>query len=361
MSSSLQIEDPKPLSAGRFNALRGCRTFLATLLFLMLAGTLRAGRYANSFLEIGVGARALGMGGAFGSLGGDGISFYWNPAGLSTVAATQISAMYGPQFGTLRNPLGNYHYLGLAQPLPGRAAVSINWIRLAVDDIPVYPELQGNSYYDRLRDRNLRPSGEPDGYLSDVEDAFFLSFSKMNQWKLDLGWQFHRVRFEMPFGVNLKWMRQSVGGYTATGLGLDLGAQFRLHLEDFFLNDRFGILSMGLHLQDVTRTSMTWNTEHRRQETVPVNVKWGLAYTQPFQRGRHLLNLVWERDFRWLTRDHLGMEYVGFRRFSLRLGLDDGKICTGFGIRVWLLCVDYAFISHELDNLHRVSCAILLD
>src|SRR4030042_4752019 len=165
------------------HAFRPYRPVLTALLYLSLLGTLHAGKYANSFLEIGVGARALGMGGAFGSLGGDGISFYWNPAGLSTVAATQISAMYGPQFGSIQNPLGNYHYIGLAQPLPGRATISFNWIRLAIDDIPIYPELEGDSYYDRLRDRNLRPSGEPDGFLSDVEDAFFFVFSKMNQGK----------------------------------------------------------------------------------------------------------------------------------------------------------------------------------
>ena len=343
------------------NAFRQVRTVPFHLLLFLLCGTLHAGRYANSFLEIGVVAMALGMCGAFGSLGGDGISFYWNPAGLSTIAATQISAMYGPQFGSIQNPLGNYHFLGFAQPLPGRAAISFNWIRLAIDDIPIYPELEGESYYDRLRNHGYRPSGETDGFISDVEDAFFLSFSKMNQWKLDLGWQFHRVRFEMPFGVNLKWIRQSVGGFTATGLGVDLGTQFRLHLEDFFLDSRLGILGIGLHLQDITRTSMTWNTERRRQDVVPVNVRWGLAYAQPFQRGRHAFNLVWERDFRWKTTDHLGMEYVGFRRYSLRLGLDDGRICAGFGIRVWVLSVDYAFISHDLDNLHRVSCAVSLD
>jgi hypothetical protein len=62
------------------------------LICLMIAGTSdrgyanRVGGDAYPFLKVGVGARALGMGGAFVSLADDGTAPYWNPAGLGLEA-----------------------------------------------------------------------------------------------------------------------------------------------------------------------------------------------------------------------------------------------------------------------------------
>ncbi len=196
----------------------------------------------NAFLEIGVGPRALGMGGAFCGVADDGTAFYWNPAGMSLVERPRLSAMYGPQFGTIANPLGDYHFLGLALPMKGDVRIGVNWIRLSVDDIPVYQGLEGESYLERLRDRSLQPDGRPEGFLQDTEDAFFFSFSKLNANRLDLGWLYHRVRVDIPFGINIKWIRQSVGSYSATGLGVDIGTMMRFHLNDLFQSDKLGVV-----------------------------------------------------------------------------------------------------------------------
>ena len=102
------------------------------LFFWFGPASVSGGDYSAAFLEIGVGARALAMGGAFCSLANDGTAFYWNPAGLAFMRRPQISGMYGPQFGSLSNPLANFHYLGYTQPLPGGAVVSVNWMRLTV-------------------------------------------------------------------------------------------------------------------------------------------------------------------------------------------------------------------------------------
>ena len=314
------------------------------------------GDYTASFLEIGVGARALGMGGAFCSMANDGTSFYWNPAGLSFVRRPQLCGMYGPQFGSFRNPLGNFHFLGYTHPLPGNSVLAVNWIRLRVDDIPIFSELEGDLFWERLHDPLLRPSGEPEGYFNDTEDAFFFSFAKMNRWKLDLGWGYHDVRVEIPFGVNFKWIRQSLGDHEASGLGLDVGAMIRFHLDDFFETEKLGVLSWGINLQDVTGTRLSWTTKH--QDVVPMNTKWGLSYLHPLPVKEGSLCLSFDKDSRWGGKKRWGLEFSGFRVLRLRSGLDDGNFTCGVGIRFWVIGVDYAFLSHELDSLHRISCSV---
>lgn len=317
-----------------------------------------AQRYTASFLDIGIGARALGMGGAFSAVGGDGTAFYWNPAGAALMEGLHVTGMYGPQFGSIADPLGNYHFLGVSQPLPGGAAVGLQWIRLAVDDIPVYGPLQGDSYWDRLHDWTLRPSGEPEGMIQDTEDALFFTFALLNRFQMDMGWQYGFVRVELPVGLNIKWIRQKLGEGEASALGLDLGTMARIYLDELLGMDRLGIFAAAVHLQDVTRTTLTWNTRH--QDPLPLNLKWGLSYTQPLPAWQGSIIMAYDQDSRWGLRHRWGAELNAFNRIHLRLGLDEGRFACGAGLRVWRFLIDYAFLSHELHSLHRISFGLRL-
>ncbi|MGH7442007.1 MAG: hypothetical protein ACREKE_04955, partial [bacterium] len=52
---------------------------------LGLAVSAQAVEYTNAVLDLGVGARSLGMGGAAVGLVDDSTATYWNPAGLTNV------------------------------------------------------------------------------------------------------------------------------------------------------------------------------------------------------------------------------------------------------------------------------------
>ena len=49
------------------------------------AGDTYVAKYAGEFMAIGVGGRALGLGGAYVALANDVTSGYWNPAGLARI------------------------------------------------------------------------------------------------------------------------------------------------------------------------------------------------------------------------------------------------------------------------------------
>jgi len=94
------------------------------------------GKYAGEFMAIGVGGRALGLGGAYTALAGDATAGYWNPAGLASFEAghgLQIGAMHAEWFAGV----GKFDYLGMTLPsASGKRRIGISLIRFGIDDIP---------------------------------------------------------------------------------------------------------------------------------------------------------------------------------------------------------------------------------
>jgi hypothetical protein len=329
---------------------------LKIIITLFLTSQVLGGDYTADFLNIGVGARAVGMGSAFCSVANDISSFYWNPAGLAFLEKPVIGGMYGSQFGSFKDPLGSYHYLGCSLPLPGSAAISVNWVRLTINDIPVYSELAGDDFWDRLRNHSLRPTGEEEGIIHDTEDAFFFSFALMNKFSLDLGWEYHEVEISMPIGVNFKWIQQSLGEHEARCIGIDIGTMLQLSLSDFFQNENWGIFSFGLNIQDITESSLEWDTEYADQ--LPVNYKTGVSYLQKFKWAHSNLLISYDHSTRWRGENNVGIELQCMDTIHLRSGLHEGRFTGGAGIRFWKIGVDYAFLSHDLDALHRISFTV---
>ncbi|MCK5534022.1 hypothetical protein KAI68_02815, partial [bacterium] len=67
----------------------------------------------NDYLQYGVGARALAMGGAYSGLANEASAGYWNPAGLALMDEFEISSMYASFFeGTSLNFIASAHPLG---------------------------------------------------------------------------------------------------------------------------------------------------------------------------------------------------------------------------------------------------------
>ncbi|QIX60330.1 conjugal transfer protein TraF [Hymenobacter lutimineralis] len=192
-------------------------------------------KYANEFLNIGVGGRALGMGNTQVSLAQDATAGYWNPAGLLNQKAKYDAVLMHSELfsGIVKND-----YAAFAMPLDEKSAIGASIIRLGVDDIADTRALvneYGQIDYSRI------------SYFSVADYALLLSYARK------LG----------PEGLTLggsgKIVYRNVGSFaTAWGFGFDAGAQYQR-----------GNWRLGLMARDITTTITAWsiNSDKFREST----------------------------------------------------------------------------------------------
>ena len=307
-----------------------------------------AEKYAGEFLNIGTGARALGMGGSFVAVADDATSAYWNPAGLGGLKQTELAFMHTGMFG-----LDTYDFVNITQPFGKSSAFGVSWIRLGIDDIPMTELASSNP---------ISASNRPkiSGYMQDTENAFMLSYGKRIKPNFlgDTGFQ---------LGGTFKFLYNSVSGAkrNAIGLGGDLGLVWR----SSFLSDKqdqgLADLSLGIMAQDLFKTRLIWNTTSSPSHTdvIQPNLKFGIAYSRKFPSISSQTLFSIDAGTRYGLEMRYGLEYTIADLLALRVGLQGQDFTTGAGLNVSFakgesglsFLVDYAFLSHELGNTHRIS------
>jgi len=80
----------------------------------------QAGGQPGAFMSYGVGARALGMGGAFFAISDDATASYWNPAGLTLIERKELSFMQAQMFEQT-----SLNFIGIALPTASRGTFGI--------------------------------------------------------------------------------------------------------------------------------------------------------------------------------------------------------------------------------------------
>jgi len=329
---------------------------ISILFFLFQTGF--SGEYADSFLELGVSARALAMSNTVGALDFSGTSFFSNPAGLSYLKNKYVGLMYTSQFG-----LANNNYVGVASPISKKASIAISWIRFGVDGIPIRPDIIRQVSDKAIRRDSVSVLANlPLKTFQDTEDAVFVSYGRFISKIVNLGWRYSKFRVEIPLGINFKIIHKKIYNLDAYGLGVDIGGRLRANGEELFDITNLGNLSVGLSIRDVTGTTIYWNTKH--QDVISIGPVVSFALEQPFEKWHMHLNIGMEKGYRYDGKFRYGAEVILYDRIGLRTGLNESGLTLGLGLNFKvmgkLFYLDYAFLNHDLGASHRIGGGISL-
>jgi len=331
-------------------------TLLIKALFLVLItqpvfGQTVWSKYAGEFMAIGVGGRALGMGGAQVAFTNDVTAGYWNPAGLARLNYPQFSLMHEENFGDLVN----YNYAAVALPLGETMSLGLSIIRLGIEGIPDTRNALYDSNGDGVLDINTdRLDYDRITEFNNTDWAFFMTLSK-------------KASEKFFWGFNLKIIRRDIAEQNALGFGFDVGAVFSPVQNLYF----------GANAQDVTTTLVAWSTG--RMELITPTLKLGSAYHLDMLGGT--LTPALDLDLRFENRQyatafnlgpvsfdpHYGVEYNFQNLISVRGGYSDVRQFTvGAGIKLPKLNIDYSFArfaekDNRLPNTHRISLILTLE
>ena len=266
---------------------------------------------AGVFLRMGVGARALGMGGAFSGIANDPSAAYWNPSGLGQIHNFQF------EFMNVNLPFERtLNYFSAALPLKRFMTFGVSWVGFRVENL-------------EARTSN---STEPDFLFNNTQNAFFLSMGKS-------------LTHNFSIGGSVKFIRNDLGNFSANGLGFDGSILFQP-------TDR---LSLGLLLQDIG-TDFRW--EGGLTEGIPMTLRLGTAW-------KILDGVILAADISKTTDEspqyHIGGEIRPVHSLPLRMGWNDGQITGGAGIVLpisrHLMELNYGYTNDRIfnDAIHRVS------
>ena len=262
--------------------------------------------------QVFVGARPVGLGGAFTALADDAHAIYWNPAGLALLQRTEFTGTYGDLFGL---GMKNSYFAG-TYALTDNFAIGLDWFR--------------------------------DGFDDDV-----LMFGK-NKINVSGGYR-HRM---VSLGMNVKYVdvgmeldKVSLGN--ASGFGLDVGMLVSLSENR---------LKVGAVAHDVTGTSVTYESDVT-ECILPRSLRAGVSYKP---------NEDWTVAMDVGDRLHAGTEYWVTDQLGLRAGvqkdLDTPKgfsesllYAGGLGLKYSVFQIDYAYEHHPvLPATHRFGLTVVL-
>ena len=275
------------------------------------------GTTGANFLKIDVGARPLGMGGAFVAVADDVNTIWWNPAGAATTKRKEITLMHNEMGEDIR-----YQFLAYNQPvgkLRGGLGGSISY--LSVSDI------QGYS-----------PGGIKTKKLSTYDLGISLCYGL-------------RIIPSVSGGVNFKFIAEKLADRKASTCALDIGGLWKTPVSGLRLG--FNIQNLGWGLKFIQESS-----------SLPLNGKLGCAYEFEFFGTKSIVALDVNIPVDYSVFVNGGVECKIYNLIALRAGFkskDDlsSGLRLGIGIGGKNLVVDYSWLSRgDFEDSHRMSATL---
>lgn len=289
---------------------------LRTALCTAIALTLLLGAAQANFVEVEVGARAMGMGGAFVAVADDATTLHWNPAGLS--------GLHGFQAFGMRTSV--YSVDGLSEDSviatygTGAQGFGLGWMRTGAEDL-----------YN--------------------EDTIVAGYGRRTPIDgLSLGASVKRLSIDAPgyeYYNDPAFNEDGDEAYTG-----DIGALY------WKGNWRVGAVVRNLGEPELQLLSTT-------EDPDPVVSEFRLGGSYLFRevmlmtaelRAPRTVPEYFEDDYTF----NLGTEVWFYEAFALRAGMNRDRITAGLGLRTKHVHVDVALLSERrIGSLYRLSTVFL--
>ena len=148
---------------------------------------------AASFLDIGIGARSLSMGGAFVAIADDPTALYWNPAGIVSIKSPMAHFYHSPWIADVQ-----FNHSAVVVPLDRSSSFGFFITSVTMDEMQV---------------RTVKSPQGTGEYFSVSNVALAGSYAR-------------RLTDRFSFGVNMKFIQEKIWHMNAGGLAVDLGSLF---------------------------------------------------------------------------------------------------------------------------------------
>jgi len=284
----------------------------------------------GQFLRNGIGARPLGMGGAYTAIAEGPEATYYNPAGLGFNLKLGISLSYKSM--SLDRHLS---HAAISFPIRNEAAMAASWVNAGVGNVTGHGSSQ-----------------QPAGKIDNNQNAFAVSFAKA-------------INSSFAFGGTLRYLQEKFDNLDAFAIGVDLGAKARIKK----------IILVGLTAQNLGST-MRWDSGNywgtagsSYSDEFPVVVRFGLAGNLLDEKLVPAIDF--EKSGKMAVRFRAGAEYwltkkltkqvedeyeegkfntveYSIRWAGLRVGIDRGNPTFGasyaYVLKNTSMAIEYAFL-----------------
>lgn len=313
----------------------------------------KVGTTAAKFLSIPVGARALGMGGAFVAVANDASAMYWNPSGMVAIGQFEAVFSHAAWLADI-----DFNYGGIVAPMGEGGAVGVSFTALSMDEM------------ERTTEESPEGTGQ---FFSAGSFAVSVSYArKLTEW--------------FSIGGTAKYVNEHIWNSNATGFAIDVGTLFTTPFPGL----KFGvaITNFGTKMRisgddllvqkDISQNNGNNANVNANLTTdafdLPLALRIGVAYQPVSDEDKEItLSVDAAHPNDNSESINIGGEFTGLSRIlSIRGGYksafaksSEEQFTVGGGLRYdvgsgLIAKIDYAYEKFgRLENVHKFSIGVL--